>query len=218
MSGDAFDQLTHVLHLVLGFGAGAAALLALTARKGGRLHRWAGWVFAAGMLVAALTAWSFMAARPLPLAMIEANVAIYALGMAILALSPRWRAARAGEYAMLALLLLTMLGVAAVGARFALAGSPRAFAPVAMFAVLAFFAVLDVRYLRAESVTRLDRVRRHVLRMALAASETVRAPTITFADDLGLPVPAIVFGTFLLIPAIYYGFAPQARRAAGAAV
>jgi hypothetical protein len=209
-----FDVITHVLHLALGFGAAAAALAALAARKGGRLHRWAGWVFAAGMLVAALTAWSFMVARPLPLAMIEANVAIYALGMAILALNPRWRGARAGEYAMLALLLLTMLGVAAMGVRFALAGSPIALATLAMFAVLAFFAVLDLRYLRAGAVTRLDRVRRHVLRMALAASETVRAPTITFADDLGLPVPAIVFGTFLLIPLIYYGFAPQARRVA----
>ncbi|MGE0290614.1 MAG: hypothetical protein AB7I42_30120 [Bradyrhizobium sp.] len=214
MFWEPFDLLTHLLHLALGFGAAGAALVALSARKGGRLHRRAGWVFVAGMVIAAITAWLFMFARPLPLAMIEATVALYALGTALLALRPRRRGARAAEWALFALLCLVMLGIGATAARLYLAGTPFFAAPAAFFVILAYFAALDLRYLRAREVARLDRVRRHALRMALAVSETVRAPTITFADQLGLPVPAIVFGSFLLVPLIYFAFAPAARRAA----
>ncbi|MGQ0588607.1 MAG: hypothetical protein ACT4N8_03615 [Sphingosinicella sp.] len=218
MLWEPFDLLTHVLHLALGFGAAGAAVVALSARKGGRLHRRAGWVFAAGMLIAAVTAWLFMIARPLPLAMIEATIALYALGTAILALHPRWRGARTGEWALFALLCLVMLGIGATAVRLHLAGTPLIVAPAAFFVILAYFAALDLRYLRAREVARLDRVRRHALRMALAVSETVRAPTITFADELGLPIPAIVFGSFLLVPLIYFAFAPAARRAAAGGV
>lgn len=213
-----FEQTNYIAHLVLGVGAAVAAVVALASAKGGRVHRWAGWVFAAGMAVAALTAWLFMIAAPLPLAMIQATFALYGLGTALLAINPHWRGARAGERALLGVLALVMAGIAAVSVRFALAGTPFFLAPAAFFAILAYFAVLDVRWLRRGStVTRLDRVRRHALRMALVVSETVRAPTITFADDLGLPIPAIVFGSFLLVPLIYFAFTPQARRAAARA-
>ncbi|MCT2560008.1 hypothetical protein N0B51_13575 [Tsuneonella sp. YG55] len=214
MAASAIDQLVHLAHLVLGFGAGAAAIVALAVSKGGRVHRWAGWTFTGGMTVAAITAWIFMIARPLPLAMFEATVALYALGTAVLALNPRWRWARAGEVALLGVLLLVMLAVAVVGGRLMLAGAGVGPAPLVLFAVFAYFAVLDVRWLRRAAIPKVDRVRRHALRMALAVSETVRAPLITFADDLGLPVPAIVFGTFALVPLIYFAFAPQARKAA----
>ncbi|MGN3974951.1 hypothetical protein [Tsuneonella sp. SYSU-LHT278] len=216
MMTGTIDQLVHLAHLVLGFGAGAAALVALTVRKGGRVHRWAGWTFVGGMTVAAITAWLFMIARPLPLAMFEATVALYALGTAILALNPRWRGARLAEIALLGVLLLVMLAVAVVGVRLTLSGAGIGPAPLVLLLIFTYFAMLDVRWLRRGTIERIDRVRRHALRMALAVSETVRAPTITFADDLGLPVPAIVFGTFALVPLIYFAFAPQARRAAAA--
>ncbi len=214
MLGEPVDIASHVLHLVLGFGAAGAAIVALAVRKGGKLHRQAGWVFVTGMLIAAATAWVFMLDNPLPLAMIQATVAIYALGTAILALNPQWMWARRGEWSLLVLLGLAMLAICAVSIRFLLAGTPFFIAPAAFFAILAYFAVLDLRYLRADTVSRLDRTRRHALRMALAVSETVRAPSITFADELGLPVPAIVFGSFLLVPLIYFTFGPKAGKPA----
>ena len=145
--------------------------------------------------------------------MIEATVALYALGTAILAINPHWRGARSGEWALFALVCLVMLGIGATAVRLYLAGTPLIVPPIVFFLILAYFATLDFRYLRSAHVARIDRVRRHALRMALAVSETVRAPTITFADDLGLPVPAIVFGSFLLVPLIFFAFAPRTKRA-----
>lgn len=78
--------------------------------------------------------------------------------------------------------------------------------------------MLDWRYLRLERVSRIQRLRRHSLNMALTLSFTVSAPLITFADDLGLPVPAVVFESFLIIPLVYYAFTPQVVRAAAARV
>ncbi|HEX6218861.1 MAG TPA: hypothetical protein VFZ35_06265 [Sphingomicrobium sp.] len=205
------DSLNHILHLVLGFGAAAAAIVALAAGKGSRLHRRAGWVFVTGMSIAALTAWLFMIARPLPLAMIQATTALYALGTAILAINPHWRNARSAEWALFALICFIMLGVVATGVRLYLSGAALFVAPIVFLLILGYFALLDVRYLRSGAVSRIDRVRRHALRMALAVSETVRAPMLTFADELGLPFPAIVFGSFLLIPLIYFAFAPKPK-------
>lgn len=210
MSGDFAGAIINALHLILGFGAAAAAVIALGAGKGGRWHRRAGWVFFAGMTVAAVTAWMFMIARPLPLAMIQATTALYALGTAILAINPQWRAARTGEIVFLGLILVVLAGIAITGMRLTQSGGQVPPGPIAFGLIIAYFAALDVRFLFLTKPTPASRVRRHALRMALACSETVRAPLLTFADELGLPFPAIVFGTFLLVPLIYFAFAQRA--------
>lgn len=94
MTGD----FSHSLHAVLGFGAAGAAVIALAAKKGELWHRRAGWVFVAGMVVSALTAWMFMVDRPLPLAMVSATVTLYAIGNALLAVKPQWAGARRWEW------------------------------------------------------------------------------------------------------------------------
>lgn len=215
MAAGFFDQLTHVLHLALGFSAAGAAVVALSARKGDRTHRYAGWVFAIAMTIAALTAWAFMIARPLPLAMVQATMTFYGLGMALLAINPHWQRAKAIEWALFIVLIVVLAGMIAVSVNLYRAGGPVPFvAPLIMAAIFAVFLVSDWRYLRLERVSRFNRLRRHSLYMALTLSFTVSAPLITFADDLALPVPAIVFGSFLLIPLVYYAFTPQAARAA----
>lgn len=157
-----------------------------------------------------------MLARPLPLAMVQATMTFYALGTALLALNPHWRGARRWEWALFVLLIIVVAGMLAVSLNLYRSGSPVPFiAPLFMAAIFAVFVILDWRYLNAAEVSRVQRIRRHALRMALALSFTVSAPLITFANDLGLPVPAIVFGSFLLVPLIYLAFTPQARRAAG---
>lgn len=107
------DQLTHILHLILGFGAAGVAVVALAASKGGRVHRYAGWMFAIAMTIAASTAWAFMIARPLPLAMVQATLTFYGLGMALLAVNPQWRGARAYEWALFVLLVSVIAGMIA---------------------------------------------------------------------------------------------------------
>ena len=208
------DEIAHFLHGAIGFGAGAAGLVALAVRKGGMLHRRAGWVFVAGMIFAALTTWYFMIARPLPLAMVSSTVTLYALGMALLAVNPQWPGARRWEWGLLALLALVMLGMLLTAANLYRSGSSFFPAPLAMSAIFLFFGVLDLRFLRSERPTQVARVRRHALMMALAVAQMVMAPTIIVAPDLGVPVPVIVFGSLLLVPLIYFGFTPAARRAA----
>ena len=207
-------QIVHLLHGWIGFGAAAAALVALAVRKGGLVHRRAGWVFVAGMVFTALTTWFFMIVRPLPLAMVSSAITLYAVGKALLAVNPHLRAARALEWGLFAFLVLAMLGMLATSANLYRAGSNLFVAPLAMFAIFAVFATLDVRFLRAANLSRVDRLRRHALYMALTVSQMVMAPTIIVAPDIGLPVPAIVFGSLLLVPLIYVGFGPATRRAA----
>ncbi|WP_369027083.1 hypothetical protein [Qipengyuania sp. RANM35] len=208
------EDLNHFVHSVLGFGAAAAALVALATSKGSTWHRRAGWVFVGGMAVAAITAWLFMIARPLPLAMVSATVTIYALSMALFAINPQLRAARRWEWLMFTVLVAVMLGMLAVSANLYRAGSGLFMAPLAMFAIFAIFVSLDWRYLRAETTSRIQRLRRHALFMALAVSQMIMAPTIIVAPDVGLPVPVIVFGSLLFVPLIFFCFAPAARRAA----
>ena len=213
------DQLTHLLHLVLGFSAAGLAVIALMASKGGRLHRYAGWAFVIAMTVAATTAWAFMISRPLPLAMVQATLTFYGLGIALLAINPHWRRAKPLEWGLFVLLIVVIGGMLATSLSLFRAGGPVPFvAPLFMATIFSVFAVLDWRYLRLERVSRLQRLRRHSLGMALTLSFTISAPLITFADDLGIPVPAIVFGSFLIIPLVYYAFGPQAGRAANAKV
>ena len=208
------EDLNNTLHSVLGFAAAAAALVALVSAKGSRWHRRAGWLFVAGMAVSAVTAWLFMIARPLPLAMVSATVTLYSLGMALLAVNPHWRSARVWAWMLFCVLLVVMLGMLAVSANLYRTGSNFFAAPLAMFAIFAVFAVRDWRYLRAPAIGRIDRLQRHALFMALAVSQMIMAPTIILAPDLNVPVPVIVFGSLMLVPVIYFGFAPAARRAA----
>ncbi|MBX7540100.1 hypothetical protein [Qipengyuania sphaerica] len=212
------DEITHVLHGAIGFGASAAAVVALMVRKGGSWHRRAGWAFVAGMTFAALTTWYFMIARPLPLAMVSSTLTLYALGMALFAVNARWPGARRWEWGLFALLALVMLGMLATAANLYRAGSNLFPAPLAMFAVFSVFAVIDLRYLRAEVISGASRVQRHMLMMALAVAQMVMAPTIIVAPDIGVPTAVIVFGSLLLVPLIYFGFGGAARRAAARAV
>ncbi|MBX7500347.1 hypothetical protein K3181_02665 [Qipengyuania sp. YG27] len=209
MAGD----FSHLLHAVLGFGAAGAAVVALASYKGGPWHRRAGWVFVAGMVVSALTAWMFMFDRPLPLAMVSATVTLYAIGNALLAVNPQWAGARRWEWGLLALIGMVMLGMLATAVNLYRSGSTFFPAPLAMCAIIGVFALLDWRYLRAAKVPRMDRLGRHRLFMALAMAQMVMAPTIIVAPDIGVPVPVIVFGSLLLAPLIYFGFGPAARRA-----
>ena len=113
---------------------------------------------------------------------------------------------------MFGFLLLIMAGIAATGINLWIVAGSWAPGPIVFFTILTYFAVLDVRYLRRTKVKRSDRLKRHALRMALIVSETVRAPLLTFSDALAIPFPAIVFGSFLLVPLLYFAFTPSVLR------
>ena len=116
------EPIAYWFHVILGFTAALAAIVTLAVGKGTRRHRWAGWTYVAGMVVAALTTLTFMPGNFRPLAVIQACTALYGLEMALLEFNPQRTWTRLAEWNMFAFLLLIMAGVAVTGTNLALAG------------------------------------------------------------------------------------------------
>lgn len=211
---DPFNPMVYWPHVVVGIGSVFAALLAIFSKKGARLHRAAGITFSAAMGIAALTAILFSTWRFAPPALVSAFSVIYAIGMAILSLRARSGAWKAVQWTLVTVpLVLGLVGLVAVASLFAQDMPPtlRLMAGIPASLVTIFFLVVafkDVGFLRTAEVDRLRRLRRHALRMAIAAAEVVRAPLISFGPPIGpdgaFTFPLYFFGPFLLIPLVYF--------------
>lgn len=229
LESSPFNPLVYWPHVVLGISSIAFAFIAIGSRKGGQRHRQAGRLFAITMSIAALTAAAFSFVRFAPPALFSAVVALYGIGMAVLSLRRRDGALRRLEVSLSVVPALIAL-VAAIAAVMALLPPPPgvevplfmrltmsslSLAVAILFAALAFG---DVRFLRSATPTRSRRYRRHAMRMALAVTEILRAPLISFGPPLGadglLSFPVYFFGPFFLIPAIYFLAMPQWLKAA----
>ena len=216
MEPGPFHPLVYWPHVVFGILSIALALVAIFAAKGSRLHRRSGQLFAAFMGIAAITAILFSIVRFAPPALFSAFSVLYGIGMGILSLRVRrggWKILQ--SVLPIIPLAMALLGVAALASLY-LSPEPMPLAlklvmTIIVGAVIVFFGWLfvgDIKFLRAPAPDRLRRFKRHALRMAVAAAETVRAPLISFGPDLGpdgaLSFPVYFFGPFLLIPLIYY--------------
>lgn len=210
-----FNPFVYWPHVVFGVGSAVLVLIAIFSAKGSWLHRRSGQLFAIAMGIAALTAVAFSFVRPAPLALFSSVSVLYGIGAGILALRPRKRAWRASEYFLVGVPIILVIGVIGMTA-FAATSAPEPVPPIGfvlaalLAAIFGYFAWSDIRYLRASTVTPFERFRRHALRMALAAAETVRAPLISFGPPvLGEATGALYFfGPFLLIPVIYFAAMP----------
>ncbi|MCT2559442.1 hypothetical protein N0B51_10670 [Tsuneonella sp. YG55] len=189
--------------------------MAIAARKGGPLHRRSGQLFAASMGFAAATACIFALQLGEIATAVSGLTALYGIGMGILTVRRRTGLLRALSWilaALAALLSLFAVGSLVMGlVQGAGAGSPGAFVPFALgLAVLGMLygalALGDWQFLRQGAVARTRRLRRHAVRFALAATEIVRAPLITFAPPVfgEATFPAYFFGPLILIPFIAY--------------
>lgn len=206
-------------HVIFGIASVFLAITAILSVKGSPLHRRSGQLFALAMGVAAVSAIIFSFVQIAPPALFSAFTVLYGIGMGILSLKRRSGWSRALQWALVAIpLLVALVALVAVGLLFV----PQPEAPpmpipvVVLVAIAAssvgiFFAVLgakDVGFLRQTDVLRNRRLKRHALRMSVAAAEVVRAPLISFGPALGsdgaLSFPVYFFGPFLLIPMIYY--------------
>lgn len=217
MDSGPYHPLIYWPHVLFGIASTTLVLGAILTAKGSLLHRRSGQSFSWFMGIAAVTAIAFSVVRPAPAAIFSAVSVLYGIGMGILSLRARhggWKALQWGL-----ILFPVLLGI------FQLVGIATFFAPGAppfppaltgamiamMVAAAVFFfwmAIGDVKFVRASAPDRLRRFKRHALRMAVAAAETVRAPLISFGPSLGAEgiysFPVYFFGPFLLIPAIYY--------------
>lgn len=217
MSPDPFNPLVYWPHVVFGIASVALAVTAIATRKGSRVHRLSGMWFSIAMGIAAVTAIAFSFVRFAPPAIFSALSVLYCVVSGILTLRPRrgpWRVLQATILILPAMLMA--LGFSAVVALFGPEPRPPWVELVGFGAAAGFFAVLawgDVRAIRNPDVPKTLRFRRHALRMAVAAAETVRAPLISFGPSLGedgsLTFPVYFFGPFALAAIVYYAAMPS---------
>ena len=205
-----FYALTYYAHAIIGFVAAAFATTALASRKGGTLHRRTGQLFIGFMTFAAASALYFVIARtPAPPVVISALAALYGMGMAILSLRARSGALRILQGVLIAIpVFVGLLYIAFIAFAIAIPEVPIAAGVLGPLAGIVFLAVArkDFQFLRDPSPSRSQRLRRHGFRMALVASEVVRAPLQSFGPPfLGEATFQIyAFGPFLLVPLFYY--------------
>lgn len=226
-----FNPVVYWPHVVLGTSSILFAVIAIGSRKGGRQHRQSGWFFTLAMSVAAITAIAFSFVRFAPPALFSSAVVLYGTSMAILSLRQREGVLRLLQAGMLVVPVMIALAAIAAAAAAALIPTPpevevpfviRLTLSVLALAVAALFAALaigDFRFLGSGEASRARRYRRHALRMALAVTEVVRAPLISFGPPLGaeglLSFPVYFFGPFVLIPVIYFLAMPDWLKSEG---
>ena len=210
-------------HIVAGLAAVLAGAVALTATKGGALHRKAGLVFVATMSVMALLG-AGIAATKLHIGFQKFNVmaglfTTYLVVTALLTVKPgvpRWADITGAAFAFA--LAAFSLGLAAVSA-----GTTKVWwfplVPAIVFGSVALLAAVgDVRMIRAGGLRGNPRLARHLWRMCvalfIAAGSFFAGQAKVFPDELRSPV--LMFGPMLAVLAtMTYWLVKLKRRKRG---
>ena len=162
-----------MIHVIAGLLALPAGAVAMTAPKGGWLHRQAGIVFVCAMLVMSSLGTLLAAMRPSLISVVAGVLTFYLVATAVLTM--RYTVERASRWIRVLMLLALADGIFAVwltavalnSERGALQGVPAAMYVV--FAVIALLAALgDARLLGMRNIQGTARLTRHLWRMGLA--------------------------------------------------
>jgi uncharacterized membrane protein len=200
-----------LIHIIAGIVALSAGAVAMSATKGGTVHRKAGVVFVGAMLSMAALGAVLALQKPTYISVVAAFLTFYLVGTAFLTVRRSVHESRGW----LGVFMVMGLGVGALGTYYGLlaAGSPSGrFDGIPpggyyAFAFIAFAAaVLDARLLRAGSIEGPARLTRHLWRMGLAMfiatlslflGQAKIFPTVV--RELGvLPLPVLATAVFFL--------------------
>lgn len=209
---------TYYSHIALGTLAVLAALVALYAIKGSRVHRNAGKLYLLGMGVAAITALFTISVNfPGPI-VVNAALALYAGGGAYLATRRRSAAILRTEWLLFALGLIALIGFSLLASRQVLSGNIPLAAPLGVGGPLLILVLLDLNFLlRSDEYRARHRIQRHVSRIAWVLLLTVRNPVNEMRDVIGINQETVTFAPYLVPVAVLAIFGPKARRMDGAA-
>ena len=198
---EVYNDYAFWAHIIIGFIALAAVLVALGARKGSTVHRFSGAIFLIGMGIAAGTAIYFATIQPSMPAIFDASLMICAGGSGLLALQPSTLPVKIAEGALTFFAGLAGLLLLVIGSSFMLQGNPN-FIPAFIHGVV--FSTLAVTDVRAKILRRREsrRYHRHMSRLAWAIAIGVYAPLFTFNDVFQIPGAALYLGAMSLGPLI----------------
>ncbi len=192
-----------VIHIAAGSVALAAAAMALLAAKGEAHHIRAGRVYAASMAVVCMSA--------LPLAVIGSDVVLLLVAVfSFYLVFAGWRFARnasgrprAVDWAAVAVMGLTGLGMCGYGATLLMRGSSQ-WITMALFGFIALaLSAVDLRHHRAPLRSGRQRIARHLTNMLAGTIATVTAVVVVNVETTPAWL-AWVFPTILVTPLIVW--------------
>ncbi|MEP4311000.1 MAG: hypothetical protein ABJV60_11730 [Lentilitoribacter sp.] len=195
-----FDALSYYAHIVIGALGLIAAIVALTAKKGSMFHILAGRIFAAGILVVAITSLILLSVRMAPPLLVAALTSVYAVGTAILALKPASTKIKVTEYGFFIFEIIVVAIFLAMAVPQIIAGSIPPIGPLVILTIPIILLVGDIHFFRNAHVRSALRIRRHLARMIWAFVIAVRAPLAEIYSQLEIPVALILFGPLLVAP------------------
>ena len=190
--------LVLALHIVAGALSLAASVVALSAAKGGRLHRRAGQVFLDAMIAVALSALALATLHPSPFLF---SIGIFSLYL-VLAGAEAGHPGLLRGWAVAVPVVMVAVGAAMLG--LATTGATRQPLVLAVFGGIGFvLAIQDLVVRRRGRERAPDRFRRHLARMLGATTATWTAFVVVNLKFLP-PLVAWLGPTALLVPAIAY--------------
>ncbi len=168
MIWEPYDLVSYFIHVIFGFVAFGAGILALISTKGSPVHVKAGKVFSYLMVAVALSTLIFMAYRFLPLAIVMAVAVLYFIPSAIFALRHKSANAQLVDRLLIAIPAVMFIFSCIQAVRFQfIEGGPK-IGPAMMALTFGFILYQDIRVFNQRRHHGNFWIRRHLTRMVLA--------------------------------------------------
>lgn len=219
MIWEPFDPVSYFIHVVLGFIAFSAGIVALSTRKGTQIHIKAGKIFSYLMILVALSTFAFMAHEFLPLAVVLSIAVIYLVPSAINAFRNGRRFATLWDRSLIFIPFLLFVFATVQFVRFQSVDTAPKVGPILLAATFGFLFFQDLMLLRNRERERSYWIRRHMTRMILAFTFTAMA-VVRLGINVGLTLEqTVIFPTliaWLCIAYCYRKYPPENLKPAQA--
>lgn len=197
-----FDALSYYAHIAIGTVGLLAAIIALSTRKGSKIHILAGRIFSASILLVAISSLILLSVRMTPPLLVAALTAVYAVGTAILALKPASMKTRMMEYGLFIFEIAVVAIFLAMAVPQIIGGNIPPIGPLVILVIPLILLAGDVHFFRNADQRPVLRIGRHLARMIWAFIIAVRAPLAEIYAELEIPVAIILFGPIVIAPAM----------------
>ncbi|WP_237066077.1 hypothetical protein [Microbulbifer guangxiensis] len=197
MIWEPFDPFSYFIHVVLGFIAFAAGIVALSTKKGTTIHIQAGKIFSYLILIVAISTIVFLFHEFLPLVLVMIVATFYLVPSGINAIGNNAKHALLWDKLLTLIPLLLFIFTAMQFVRFlSIEGAPIA-GPFLLASTFGFILYQDLALWKTRDRERFYWVRRHMIRMILAFTFAAMA-VVRLGIDFGLTLEQTVIYPLLI--------------------